>query len=45
MGPTNIGDVLATIGAIETALAQCGYVFASGVGVAAAMATYHQAMK
>jgi len=44
MGPTNSGDVLATIGAIETALAQCGYAFASGAGVAAAQAAYQQAM-
>ncbi len=45
MGPTTIGDVLATIGAIETALAQCGYAFASGAGVAAAMAMYQRLMK
>jgi alanine-glyoxylate transaminase/serine-glyoxylate transaminase/serine-pyruvate transaminase len=44
MGPTNIGDVLATIGAIETALQQCGYGFTSGAGVAAAQAAYQQAM-
>ena len=44
MGPTNSGDVLATIGAIETALAQCGYAFTSGAGVAAAQAAYQQAM-
>ncbi len=44
MGPTNIGDVLATLGAIETALKQCGYVFTSGAGVAAAQAAYQQAM-
>ncbi len=44
MGPTNIGDVLATIGAIETALQQCGYAFTSGAGVAAAQAAYQQAM-
>jgi alanine-glyoxylate transaminase/serine-glyoxylate transaminase/serine-pyruvate transaminase len=44
MGPTNIGDVLATIGAIETALAQCGYGFTSGTGVAAAMSAYQKAM-
>src|SRR5512139_4059252 len=40
MGPTNVGDVLATIGAIEMALAQCGYAFTSGAGVAAAQAAY-----
>jgi alanine-glyoxylate transaminase/serine-glyoxylate transaminase/serine-pyruvate transaminase len=44
MGPTNVGDVLATIGAIETALKQCGYAFTSGTGVAAAQAAYQQAM-
>jgi alanine-glyoxylate transaminase/serine-glyoxylate transaminase/serine-pyruvate transaminase len=44
MGPTNIGDVLATIGAIETALQQFGYGFTSGAGVAAAQAAYQQAM-
>jgi alanine-glyoxylate transaminase/serine-glyoxylate transaminase/serine-pyruvate transaminase len=42
MGPTNIGDVLATLGAIETALKQCGYAFTSGAGVAAAQAAYQQ---
>ncbi len=42
MGPTNSGDVLATIGAIETALQQCGYTFASGSGVAAAQTAYQQ---
>src|SRR5512135_544383 len=44
MGPTNIGDVLATVAAIETALAQCGYGLTSGAGVAAAQAKYQQAM-
>jgi alanine-glyoxylate transaminase/serine-glyoxylate transaminase/serine-pyruvate transaminase len=44
MGPANSGDVLATIGALETALAQCGYAFTSGAGVAAAQAAYQQAM-
>jgi alanine-glyoxylate transaminase/serine-glyoxylate transaminase/serine-pyruvate transaminase len=44
MGPTNIGDVLATLGAIETALKQCGYGFTSGAGVAAAQAAYQQAI-
>jgi alanine-glyoxylate transaminase/serine-glyoxylate transaminase/serine-pyruvate transaminase len=42
MGPTNIGDVLATVGAIETALRQCGYSFTSGAGVAAAQTAYLQ---
>lgn len=36
MGATKIGDVLATIGAIETALMQCGYHFEAGIGVSAA---------
>ncbi len=45
MGPTTIGDVLATLGAIETALAQCGYTFAAGAGVAAAQAAYQQAIR
>ena len=44
MGPTNSGDVLATIGAIETALMQCGYAFTLGAGVTAAQAAYQQAM-
>src|SRR5512136_446170 len=44
MGPTTSGDVLATIGALETALRQCGYAFAVGAGVAAAQAAYQQAM-
>ena len=44
MGPTNSGDVLATIGAIETALQQCGYAFTSGAGVAAAQVAYQQAL-
>ena len=43
MGPAGIGDVLATLGAIETGLAGCGYKFDAGVGVAAAMAAYHAA--
>ncbi len=38
MGSVNQGDVLATLGAIETALAGCGYHFQPGAGVAAAMA-------
>jgi alanine-glyoxylate transaminase/serine-glyoxylate transaminase/serine-pyruvate transaminase len=38
MGPTKMGDLLATIGAIETGLAGCGYHFKPGTGVAAAMA-------
>lgn len=38
MGAHTPGDVLATIGAIETALAACGYRFQAGVGVKAAQA-------
>jgi alanine-glyoxylate transaminase/serine-glyoxylate transaminase/serine-pyruvate transaminase len=38
MGPTNMGDLLATVGAVETGLAGCGYEFEPGAGVAAAMA-------
>lgn len=38
MGAVKQGDLLATIGAIETGLAACGYAFEKGTGVAAAMA-------
>ena len=38
MGPTNMGDVLATVGAVETGLADCSYEFELGTGVAAAIA-------
>jgi alanine-glyoxylate transaminase/serine-glyoxylate transaminase/serine-pyruvate transaminase len=40
MGPTNLGDVLATMGAVEAGLAGCGYAFEPGMGVAAAQAAY-----
>jgi alanine-glyoxylate transaminase/serine-glyoxylate transaminase/serine-pyruvate transaminase len=40
MGPTSLGDVLATVGAIETGLAGCGYRFDPGAGVAAAQAAF-----
>jgi alanine-glyoxylate transaminase/serine-glyoxylate transaminase/serine-pyruvate transaminase len=40
MGPNNLGDLLATIGALETGLADCGYEFEPGTGVAAAAAGY-----
>jgi alanine-glyoxylate transaminase/serine-glyoxylate transaminase/serine-pyruvate transaminase len=40
MGPTKLGDVLATIGAIELGLAGCGYAFEKGVGASAALAAY-----
>ncbi len=38
MGAVTLGDVVATLGAIETALAGCGYVFTPNIGVEAAMA-------
>ena len=38
MGAHTPGDVLATIGAVETALAGCGYAFEAGTGVKAAQA-------
>ncbi|HZY43313.1 MAG TPA: alanine--glyoxylate aminotransferase family protein [Anaerolineae bacterium] len=37
MGSTSIGDLLATIGAVEIGLAGCGYKFEMGAGVAAAI--------
>jgi alanine-glyoxylate transaminase/serine-glyoxylate transaminase/serine-pyruvate transaminase len=36
MGATRIGDLLATVGAVEAGLAACGYQFERGAGVAAA---------
>lgn len=36
MGAVTFGDVLATVGAVETALHACGYTFQPGAGVAAA---------
>jgi len=45
MGPTSLNDVLATVGAIETALMQCSYSFTSGAGVASAITTYHSLMR
>ena len=39
MGPTNLGDVLATVGAIEEGLERSGYGFQRGSGVAAARST------
>jgi alanine-glyoxylate transaminase/serine-glyoxylate transaminase/serine-pyruvate transaminase len=42
MGATNISDVLGTVGAIETALSECGYAFPMGSAVAAAQKAYHQ---
>jgi alanine-glyoxylate transaminase/serine-glyoxylate transaminase/serine-pyruvate transaminase len=40
MGAAKLGDLLATIGAIEAGLAACGYEFDPGAGVAAAAAAY-----
>lgn len=37
MGSTGLGDILATVGAVEAGLAGCGYQFEPGVGMAAAM--------
>ena len=42
MGATNSGDLLATIGAIETGLRGCGYDCKLGVGVAAAQQTLNR---
>ena len=39
MGPTNMGDLLATVGAVETGLAQTGFKFEPGVAVAAVRVT------
>jgi alanine-glyoxylate transaminase/serine-glyoxylate transaminase/serine-pyruvate transaminase len=38
MGAASLGDILATVGAIEKGLAGCGYEFEPGVGVSAAAA-------
>jgi alanine-glyoxylate transaminase/serine-glyoxylate transaminase/serine-pyruvate transaminase len=40
MGAARLGDVLATVGAIEMGLSGCGYEFEPGAGVAAAAAGY-----
>lgn len=37
MGEVKAGDVLAVVGAVESALASCGYSFEAGKGLAAAM--------
>lgn len=42
MGATNPGDLLATIGAIETGLRGCGYECKLGIGVAAAQQTLNR---
>jgi len=39
MGAANLGDILATVGAIEMALKESGYAFTPGVGVQAALAS------
>jgi alanine-glyoxylate transaminase/serine-glyoxylate transaminase/serine-pyruvate transaminase len=41
MGAHTPGDILATLGAIEVALAGCGYQFTPGIGVAAAQKAYY----
>jgi alanine-glyoxylate transaminase/serine-glyoxylate transaminase/serine-pyruvate transaminase len=41
MGSVSLNDVLAVVSAVELALAQSGYHFESGVGVAAAQKAYH----
>jgi alanine-glyoxylate transaminase/serine-glyoxylate transaminase/serine-pyruvate transaminase len=40
MGSCGQGDILATLGAVETALETCGYKFQAGAGVAAARAAF-----
>jgi alanine-glyoxylate transaminase/serine-glyoxylate transaminase/serine-pyruvate transaminase len=40
MGAARQGDILATIGAVEVGLADCGYEFETGAGLAAAAAAY-----
>ena len=42
MGAVTLADVLATISAIESALAECGYEFTPGAGVAAAQVAGRQ---
>jgi len=37
MGSVNMGDILATLSAIETALSECGYAFEKGSAVSAAL--------
>jgi alanine-glyoxylate transaminase / serine-glyoxylate transaminase / serine-pyruvate transaminase len=39
MGAANLGDILATIGAVEIALKESGYAFTPGTGVQAALAS------
>jgi alanine-glyoxylate transaminase/serine-glyoxylate transaminase/serine-pyruvate transaminase len=42
MGAVNQGDALATLGAIETGLAACGYKFQPGAGMAAAQKVFNE---
>jgi alanine-glyoxylate transaminase/serine-glyoxylate transaminase/serine-pyruvate transaminase len=42
MGAVKLGDILATVGAIETALSSQGYAFDAGAGVQAAMRAYER---
>ncbi len=42
MGAVKLGDILATVGAVEAGLAGCGYEFQPGAGVAAAQAGYQE---
>jgi alanine-glyoxylate transaminase/serine-glyoxylate transaminase/serine-pyruvate transaminase len=44
MGPTSAGDLLATLGAVEAGLRQCGYKFEWGAGIAAAQAAYRDSI-
>ncbi|MEP7271096.1 MAG: alanine--glyoxylate aminotransferase family protein [Acidobacteriota bacterium] len=44
MGPTNIGDLLATLGAVETGLRQCGYKFEWGASMAGAQAGFRESL-
>jgi alanine-glyoxylate transaminase/serine-glyoxylate transaminase/serine-pyruvate transaminase len=43
MGATNQGDILATLGALETGLAACHYRLEPGAAVAAAASAFHNA--
>jgi len=40
MGAVNLNDILATVGAVESALRDCGYACTPGSGVGAVMASY-----
>src|SRR5262245_40803404 len=44
MGPASAGDLLATLGAVETGLRRCGHKFEWGAGVAAAQAAYRESI-